>query len=188
MPGDGGRKTRTFGFCGYMEATAETALHGERAGAWREWSHEESVEWHVLEYPYHRGVQRWVKDLNTLYRSAPELYDLDFAQDGFAWVDFHDWESSIISFLRKDRSGRQMLVVCNFTPTVQNHYRIGVPVAGFWKEVLNSDSELYGGSNVGNFGGVWTEPWPSHGHGQSVQLVIPPLGAIYLSPHVDEHQ
>jgi len=185
MPGDEWQKNANLRLLyGYMfgHPGKKLLFMGCELGQWREWSHEESVEWHVLEYPSHRGIQRWVRDLNTLYRSAPELHDLDFSQDGFSWVDFHDWENSIISFLRKDSNGRPMLVVCNFTPAVRDQYRLGVPVAGFWKEMLNSDSEVYGGSNVGNFGGVWTEPWPSHGHGQSLRLVIPPLGAIFLSP------
>jgi len=185
MPGDEWQKNANLRLLyGYMfgHPGKKLLFMGCELGQWREWSHEESVEWHVLEYPSHQGIQRWVRDLNTLYRSAPELHDLDFSQDGFSWVDFHDWENSIISFLRKDSNGRPMLVVCNFTPAVRDQYRLGVPVAGFWKEMLNSDSEVYGGSNVGNFGGVWTEPWPSHGHGQSLRLVIPPLGAIFLSP------
>ncbi|HSQ76474.1 MAG TPA: 1,4-alpha-glucan branching protein GlgB [Bacteroidota bacterium] len=189
MPGDEWQKNANLRLLyGYMfgHPGKKLLFMGCELGQWREWSHEESVEWHVLEYPSHRGIQRWVRDLNTLYRSAPELHELDFSQDGFSWVDFHDWENSIISFLRKDRNGRPMLVVCNFTPAVLDQYRLGVPVAGFWKEVLNSDSEVYGGSNVGNFGGVWTEPWPSHGHGQSLRLVIPPLGAVFLSPQPAE--
>ena len=189
MPGDEWQKNANLRLLyGYMfgHPGKKLLFMGCELGQWREWSHEESVEWHVLEYPSHRGIQKWVQDLNMLYRSSPELHELDFSQDGFAWVDFHDWESSIISFLRKDRNGRPMLVVCNFTPAVRDQYRLGVPVAGFWKEVLNSDSEVYGGSNVGNSGGVWTEPWPSHGHGQSLRLVIPPLGAVFLSPQPAE--
>jgi 1,4-alpha-glucan branching enzyme len=189
MPGDEWQKNANLRLLyGYMfgHPGKKLLFMGCELGQWREWSHEESVEWHVLEYPSHRGIQKWVQDLNMLYRSSPELHELDFSQDGFSWVDFHDWESSIISFLRKDRNGRPMLVVCNFTPAVRDQYRLGVPVAGFWKEILNSDSEVYGGSNVGNSGGVWTEPWPSHGHGQSVRLVIPPLGAVFLSPQPAE--
>ncbi len=189
MPGDEWQKNANLRLLyGYMfgHPGKKLLFMGCELGQWREWSHEESVEWHVLEYPSHRGIQKWVQDLNMLYRSSPELHELDFSQDGFSWVDFHDWESSIISFLRKDRNGRPMLVVCNFTPAVRDQYRLGVPVAGFWKEVLNSDSEVYGGSNVGNSGGVWTEPWPSHGHGQSLRLVIPPLGAVFLSPQPAE--
>ena len=189
MPGDEWQKYANLRLLyGYMfgHPGKKLLFMGSEIGQWREWSHEESVEWHVLEFPFHRGVQQWVKDLNMLYRSSSELHDLDFAREGFAWVDLHDWGSSIISFLRKDASGRPMLVVCNFTPVVRSDYRLGVPVPGFWREVLNSDSSHYGGSNVGNGGGVWTDSWPSHGHGQSLRLVIPPLSTIFLAPQSRE--
>ncbi len=185
MPGDEWQKNANLRLLlGYMfgHPGKKLLFMGNELGQWREWSHEESVEWHVLEYPYQQGIQRWVRDLNTLYRASPQLHDLDFSNEGFSWVDFHDWENSVISFLRRDREGRQMLVVCNFTPAVRDQYRLGVPVAGFWKEVLNSDSELYAGSNAGNAGGVWTEPWPSHGHEQSIRVCIPPLATVFFVP------
>ena len=185
MPGDEWQKNANLRLLyGYMfgHPGKKLLFMGNELGQWREWSHEESVEWHVLAYPYHRGIQQWVKDLNSLYRSSPQLHDLDFTNDGFSWVDFHDWENSVISFLRKDREGRPMLVVCNFTPAVREQYRLGVPAAGYWREVLNSDSEIYAGSNAGNAGGVWTEPWPSHGFAQSLRLTIPPLAAVFFAP------
>ncbi|MCC6398047.1 MAG: 1,4-alpha-glucan branching protein GlgB [Bacteroidetes bacterium] len=185
MPGDEWQKNANLRLLyGYMfgHPGKKLLFMGNELGQWREWSHEESVEWHVLAYPYHRGIQRWVKDLNALYRSSPQLYDRDFSNEGFSWVDFHDWENSVISFLRKDKEGRPMLVVCNFTPAVREQYRLGVPVPGYWKEVLNSDSEIYAGSNAGNAGGAWTEPWPSHGFDQSLRLIIPPLAAVFFVP------
>ncbi|MEW6439726.1 MAG: 1,4-alpha-glucan branching protein GlgB [bacterium] len=184
MPGDEWQKSANLRLLyGYMYGHPGKKLlfMGAELAQWREWSHEESLEWHGLEYPSHQGVHRWVRDLNRLYRTEPALYDLDFAMDGFEWVDFCDWESSIISFLRKGKSKRDLvLVVCNFTPVPRERYRVGVPRAGFWRELLNSDSDVYGGSNVGNAGGVLTEPLESHGRPCSVVLELPPLGVLFL--------
>jgi 1,4-alpha-glucan branching enzyme len=156
---------------------------GSEFGQKREWQHEESLEWHVLAYPLHAGVQSWVRDLNRFYRDTPALYELDFSPDGFEWVDANDSESSVISFLRKPRSGgREVLVVLNFTPRVRENYRVGVPRGGFWRERLNSDAHAYGGSGQGNLGGVEAAPLPSHGRYQSLSLRLPPLGALYLQP------
>ncbi len=156
---------------------------GSEFGQRREWQHEESLEWHVLAYPLHSGVQRWVRDLNRFYRDTPALYELDFSPDGFEWIDANDWESSIIAFLRKPRgSGREVLVVCNFTPVVRENYRVGVPRGGFWRERLNSDAQIYGGSGQGNLGGVEAAPLPSHGRFHSLSLRLPPLGAVFLQP------
>jgi 1,4-alpha-glucan branching enzyme len=156
---------------------------GSEFGQKREWQHEESLEWHVLQYPLHSGVQRWVRDLNRFYRETPALYELDFSPDGFEWVDANDWESSVIAFLRKPRTrGREVLVVCNFTPMVRENYRVGVPCGGFWRERLNSDAQTYGGSGQGNLGGVEAAPLPSHGRFHSLSLRLPPLGAVFLQP------
>ena len=142
---------------------------------------EESLEWHVLEYPYHQGIQKWVKDLNRLYRTEPALYELDFGLEGFEWIDFRDSEHSIISFIRKGRSTSDIIfIVCNFTPVPTNNYRVGVPRVGFWKEVLNSDAEIYGGSGYGNLGGVEATPIPAHGRYYSLSLTLPPLGVLFF--------
>ncbi|HTW39162.1 MAG TPA: 1,4-alpha-glucan branching protein GlgB [Steroidobacteraceae bacterium] len=152
-------------------------------GQRREWQHEESLEWHVLGYPLHSGVQGWVRDLNRFYRETPALYELDFSPDGFEWIDANDWESSVIAFLRKPRGGRRpVLVVCNFTPLVRDNYRVGVPQGGFWRERLNSDAQVYGGSGQGNLGGVEAAPLPSHGRFHSLSLRLPPLGVVFLQP------
>jgi 1,4-alpha-glucan branching enzyme len=154
---------------------------GGELGQWREWSHEESLEWHALQYPFQRGMKRWMADLNRLYRAEKCLHELDFARDGFEWVDFQDWENSIISFLRKGKTTRDlMLVVCNFTPVPRAGYRIGAPRGGFWREVLNSDAAVYQGSNYGNGGGVEAAPVSFHGRDSSLLLNIPPLGVLFL--------
>src|SRR4029079_1882364 len=119
------------------------------------WQHDESLEWHVLQYPLHAGTHRWVRDLNNLYRDSPALYQQDFSPDGFAWVYFRDSEASVLAFLRTARNpAEMMLIICNFTPGPRENYRIGVPRGGRWRECLNSDAPLYGGSGIGNFGGA----------------------------------
>ncbi|MBV8144014.1 MAG: 1,4-alpha-glucan branching protein GlgB [Gammaproteobacteria bacterium] len=148
----------------------------------REWQHEESLEWHVLQDPAHAGVQRWVRDLNRLYRSTAALHELDFSESGFAWVDCADAEISAISYLRYASAGPPVLIACNFTPVVRENYRIGVPVPGRWRECLNSDASDYGGSGQGNLGGVPAEAIAAHGHAQSLRVRLPPLGVLVLMP------
>jgi 1,4-alpha-glucan branching enzyme len=155
---------------------------GGELGQRREWQHEESLEWHVLQYPLHAGVQRWVRDLNTFYRGTPALYRQDFSADGFEWVDCCDTEASVVSFLRKGRDGEVVLVVCNFTPLLRDNYQVGVPRGGWWRECLNSDAPIYGGSGQGNLGGVESAPVPAHGRYQSLMLRLPPLGVLFLAP------
>lgn len=154
---------------------------GGEFGQVSEWRHEESLEWDVLRYPFHRGLQRWVSDLNHRYRIEPVLYELDFNREGFEWIDFHDWENSVISFIRKGKTTNEViLVVANFTPLPRYDYRLGVPRSGFWREILNSDAEIYGGSGQGNLGGLDTTPILSHGRPHSLSLTLPPLGIIFL--------
>ncbi|HEY8506923.1 MAG TPA: 1,4-alpha-glucan branching protein GlgB [Steroidobacteraceae bacterium] len=155
---------------------------GGEFGQRREWQHDESLEWFVLQYPLHAGVQRWVQDLNRLYRASPALYDRDFGSEGFEWIDCNDTESSVISFIRKSSGGDVVLVVCNFTPVPRENYGVGVPRGGFWRELLNSDARDYGGSGVGNFGGVEAAPLPLHGRHYSLRLRLPPLGVLFLAP------
>ncbi len=148
-------------------------------GQVREWTHEESLDWHLLEDPLHQGVQKWIKDLNHLYRKEPALYEFDFEQRGFEWVDFSDWEKSILCFLRGGKSSEDsILVVGNFTPETHENYKIGVPKDGFWREILNSDAKEYGGSGQGNLGGVGAKPVPLHGRRQSLALTLPPLSIL----------
>jgi 1,4-alpha-glucan branching enzyme len=154
---------------------------GAEFGQWDEWYHEKSSDWHLLQDPPHQGVQRWVKDLNQIYRKEPALFQLDFKQEGFEWIDFRDWEGSIISFLRKGkRTDDIFLVVCSFTPVPRMNYRVGVPRGGLWREVLNSDAKIYGGSGYGNFGGLEAAPVPAHGKYHSLSLTLPPLGVLLL--------
>jgi 1,4-alpha-glucan branching enzyme len=148
----------------------------------REWQHDESLEWHVLQYPLHAGAQRWVRDLNHLYRSTPCLHEQDFGEAGFQWVDCDDADVSVIAFLRWGRGGDVALVVCNFTPVPREGYRLGVPRSGLWRERLNSDAGVYGGSGLGNLGGLHTSTLASHGHAQSLLMHLPPLAAVILTP------
>jgi 1,4-alpha-glucan branching enzyme len=151
---------------------------GGEFGQRREWTHEDSLEWHVAEqHAEHRGVQRWVADLNSFYRKNKALHGSDFSADGFRWVRRGDWEQSVLGFLRNE-----ILVVLNFTPVLRHNYRIGVPRGGRWREALNSDAADYGGSGVGNFGGVEAEAVPCDGQSHSLTLTLPPLGAIFLQP------
>jgi 1,4-alpha-glucan branching enzyme len=152
---------------------------GDEFGQWSEWNHDASLDWHLLADPFHAGLRRWVRDLNTFYRGQPALHELDFGSAGFEWVDCKDFPRSVISFLRQGRNpDNQVLFVCNFTPVLRPNYRVGVSRSGFWKEVLNSDASLYGGSAQGNFGGLWTVPLPIHGRPFSLNVLLPPLGVL----------
>ena len=167
-----------FGYM-YTQSGKKLLFMGGELGTWNEWYHETSLDWHLLEYDRHKGIQRWVEDLNRFYRAEPVLYEYDCDGRGFEWVDCNDDENSVLSYLRKGRVPTDlMLVVCNFTPVVRHNYRVGVPRAGFWSEVLNSDAELYGGSHQGNMGGLETSPVSQHGHFHSLNLTLPPLAVI----------
>lgn len=184
MPGDEWQKSANLRLLfGYMYAHPGKKLlfMGAEVAQWREWAHEESLEWHAIQYSSHYGVQIWMKDLNHFYRKEPAMYELDFNIEGFEWIDFHDWENSIISFIRKGKSTPGIiLIVCNFTPALRYNYRVGVPRGGFWKEVLNSDAEIYGGSGQGNFGSVEAAPVSAQGRYYSLSLTLPPLGVLFF--------
>jgi 1,4-alpha-glucan branching enzyme len=167
-----------FGFM-YTHPGKKLLFMGGEFAQWKEWSHEESLEWHVLEYEGHRGVLRWVQDLNGLYAREPALHELDFDPAGFQWVDFNDVDHSVVSYVRRGRSTRDIiLVVCNFTPVPHQGYRVGVPEGGLWHELLNSDAREYGGTGFGNAGSAEAGPEPFHGHGQSLSLTLPPLSVL----------
>ncbi len=154
---------------------------GDELAQRAEWNHESSVNWHLESSALHSGMQRWVTDLNRAYRARPALHELDFQPEGFEWVDFHDTQNSTLSFLRKDRAGRELvLAVFNFSPVVHHHYRLGVPRGGSWQEILNSDAQDYGGSGQGNCGGVEAEPVGWHHQPFSLRLTLPPLAALYF--------
>jgi 1,4-alpha-glucan branching enzyme len=184
MPGDGWQKFANLrlllGFQ-FAHPGKKLLFMGGEFGQGQEWQHGQSLDWHLLDIDYHAGVQRFVRDLNRLYVSEPALYEVDFQWQGFDWLDFHDWEGSVLSFLRRSHDGRREVVAaCNFTPVPRIGYRIGVPSPGFYREVLNSDSSYYCGSNLGNKGGVLAEDSPSHGRRWSLQLNLPPLGIVLL--------
>jgi len=152
-------------------------------GPWREWNHDQQLDWYLLQYPEHQGVQKLVGDLNRLYRDCPALHDQDDVAQGFQWLIGDDATNSVYAWLRWSKDGQPLLVVANFTPVPRQGYRIGVPFAGTWQEVLNSDADTYAGSNYGNGAGVGTEPLPSHGQTHSLALNLPPLGVLILKPH-----
>ena len=184
MPGDDWQKFANlrclFGYL-YGHPGKKLLFMGSEFGQWREWNHDQSLDWHLLEQAPHQGVQRWMKDLNHTYRREPALYARDFDSSGFEWADLHDWEHSIISFFRKGEKPEDVvLVVCNFTPVPQANYRIGVSRSGYWREILNSDATIYGGSGQGNVGGVESAPVPCHGRYHSISLTLPPLSIVYL--------
>lgn len=145
----------------------------------REWNHDDSLDWHLTETSWHRGVQLMVRDLNTVYKETPALYEVDFESNGFQWINADDGENSVLAFVRYDKHGGYLIAVCNFTPVPRHGYRIGVPQAGCYREVLNTDSHWYGGSNMGN-GEVMSEEVGSHNFGHSLQLTVPPLAVVYL--------
>lgn len=154
---------------------------GGEFGQWQEWNFSTSLEWEALTAYNHQGVKRFLEDLNELYRNEPALYEDDFEWTGFAWIDANDSDNSVFSFVRNAKSSDEfVIVVSSFTPVPRYDYRIGVPRPGFYREILNSDSEHYWGSNVGNDGGRMTEDIPSHGHAQSLSLTLPPLGTVML--------
>jgi 1,4-alpha-glucan branching enzyme len=185
MPGDDWQKFANLRLLlGYLYSHPGKKLlfMGSEFGQWREWDHDASLDWHLLQFGAHQAIKRWVQDLNFLYRTEPTLYDQDFAQQGFQWVDFHDAEKSVISFLRWSRSGEDpILVVGNFTPVPRYHYKVGVPYDGFWKEVLNSDAKDYGGSQLGNWGGVEAIPASFYGKFDfTLSLTLPPLAILFF--------
>jgi len=186
MPGDAWQQFANLRLLfGYMwtHPGKKLLFMGCEFGQRREWTHEDSLEWHVLDLdPRHEGVQRWVADLNRVYRENPSLYAKDFSNEGFRWVNRGDWEQSALSFLRQDSNSPPVLVVCNFTPMPRHNYRVGVPRGGRWRELLNSDASYYGGSGMGNQGGVDAQPMPYEDFGQSLTLTLPPLAVLFFKP------
>jgi 1,4-alpha-glucan branching enzyme len=168
---------------GYMTGQPGKKLlfMGGEFGQRREWNHDVSLDWHLLEQPAHAGLRDWVRDLNTLYQSEPALHERDAEPDGFSWIDCNDAEQSLLSFLRFGRATDDaFLIVCNFTPIPRTNYRLGVPPSARWEERLNSDASMYGGSGWGNLGAVATAPVPMHGYENSVTLTLPPLSVTFF--------
>jgi 1,4-alpha-glucan branching enzyme len=186
MPGDPWQKLANlrllYGWM-YGQPGKKLLFMGAELAQEREWNHDSSLDWHLLQNPGHAGIQRWLEDLNRFYREEPALHELDSNPDGFEWVDANDADNSVLSFLRwgKDRRA-PVLVLYNFTPIARDNYRVGVPSGGYWRELLNSDSPDYGGSGRGNLGGVDAVPIPLHGRPYSLTLSLPPLAVLFLQP------
>lgn len=154
---------------------------GSEFGQWKEWNHNEAIQWELLEYDTHQGIKKLVADLNQVYRSTPPLHQVDFEEGGFEWIDCHSHQDSVLSYLRRGADPNDhVVVVHNFTPVVRSDYRLGVPCDGFYRELFNSDSEHYGGTNVGNFPGCSADGPAHHGRPHSINLTLPPLGTVML--------
>jgi len=184
MPGDKWQKLANLKLLyGYMYGHPGKKLlfMGSEFAQINEWNWQWQIEWHLLDDEAHRGVTNFIRDLNSLYKKEKALYEVDFHWNGFEWIDFSDSEQSIISFIRKSKNNREFLIfIFNLTPVPRFNYRIGVPEEGFYKELLNSDSYIYGGSNLGNNGGVWSQNYPFHGKPYSIELTLPPLAVLIL--------
>ena len=185
MPGDRWQRFANLrALLGYMwgHPGKKLLFMGGEFAQWREWSHDTQLDWSLLDEPEHAGIQRWVSALNALYRLEPALHEVDFEAAGFEWIDARDAEASVIAFLRRARSGPPVLVVCNFTPVPRMNYVLGVPQGGRWRELLNGDATDYGGSGIGNLGGVDAAPVPAHGRFHSLTMTLPPLATLFLKP------
>jgi 1,4-alpha-glucan branching enzyme len=184
MPGDVWQKRATLrALVGYMfgHPGKKLMFMGDEIGQWREWDHDESVDWHLLSDPGHAGIQQWVRDLNRCYAEQPALHQVDFEYTGFDWLDCSDFETSVVSFVRRAHDRSDFVVVAvNFTPVPRRGYVIGVPEAGRYVELLNSDGEMYGGGNLGNAGAILSEPTPAHGRPHRLSLTLPPLACLIL--------
>jgi 1,4-alpha-glucan branching enzyme len=182
MPGDDWQKfanLRLLFAWMFAQPGKKLLFMGGEFGQWNEWNHDTSLDWHLLDYPAHAGLKRWVRDLNTFYRGERAMHELDCDPAGFEWVDADDADHSVVSLLRKSRDLRDvLLVVCNFTPVPWHNYQVGVPWGGRWEEVLNSDAPMYGGSGQGNFGGVQAAPVPRFGRPYLLTVTVPPLGMV----------
>ncbi|QIA09076.1 1,4-alpha-glucan branching protein GlgB [Draconibacterium halophilum] len=185
MPGDDWQKFANLrAMFGFMFAHPGKKLHfmGMEFGQWKEWNHESSLDWHLLEHDTHKGLQFFIKDLNSVYKRFPALYENDFSGEGFKWIDANDSQNSVFSFVRYDKQKKHpVLIVANLTPVPRYNYRVGVPDDAKWQEILNSDAKQYGGSGMGNFGGVDSNPVPYHDEEQSINIMIPPLGIVMFA-------
>jgi 1,4-alpha-glucan branching enzyme len=191
MPGDEWRRfanLRLLFAHMYSQPAKKLMFMGGEFGQWREWNHDAALDWNELDTPSNATLQRWVEDLNKAYRDIPALHELDLAPEGFEWIDCCDTENSIVVLMRKSKSHPEqpVVVALNFTPIPRYNYMIGVPSGGRWTEVLNSDAVIYGGSGQGNMGGVDAAPIPLHGRRWSVNLTLPPLGAVFLARAPEE--
>ncbi len=186
MPGDEWRRfanVRAFLSFMYGHPGKKLLFMGSEIGQTEEWNHDTSLPWHLLQWPVHRTLQTFVKELNALYRREKAMYEVDDSYAGFEWIDFRDAESSTISFLRFAQKREDFLVfACNFTPVPRYGYRIGVPHGGPYREIFNSDAAMFGGSNVGNNGGVMADEIPDHARQASISITLPPLAVVVFKP------
>jgi 1,4-alpha-glucan branching enzyme len=166
-----------FGFM-FAHPGKKLMFMGMEFGQYAEWNYKQSLDWHLLQYDYHRNTQKFIADLNRLYRSQKALYERDFDQGGFEWIDSSDSSQSVISFLRRAESGEALLIACNFTPVPRYDYRLGVPISGEWTEIFNSDASDYGGSGVGNMGRVFADNYGAHGREFSLSIALAPLSVM----------
>jgi 1,4-alpha-glucan branching enzyme len=181
MPGDVWQKfanLRMFYAWMYGHPGKKLVFMGGEFGQWREWNHDASLDWGLLQSPLNDGLRRLVQHLNYLYKSEPALWDQDDSYEGFEWIDFHDAENSVVVWMRKSGESEVIVFVVNATPVVRYNYHIGAPGAGYYREIINTDAETYGGSNVGNLGGINTtdEPWQGREH--SLYVNLPPLATV----------
>ena len=186
MPGDEWQRfanARSFLAYMYGHPGKKLLFMGSEIGQYEEWNHDSSVRWELLDFDYHRKLQALVRELNAMHRDEPALHEVDFHSSGFEWIDFHDVEGSVIAFLRRaTRPDDFVLFFCNFTPIPRTNYRFGVPAKGSYREILNTDSEMFGGSNIGNGGAVTAEPIAQHGRDHSINITLPPLGVVVFKP------
>ena len=185
MPGDEWQRfanLRAYYAAMFAHPGKKLLFMGAELAQYSEWNHDASLDWQLLDFPLHEGVQTLVRDLNQLHRREPALYEVDFSPDGFEWIDWQDRDHSIFSWLRRDRNGDYVVCVGNFTPVIRYDYRLGVPEAPGYEEILNTDAAIYGGSNNGNSGYLKTSAKPSHGRPGSLQLTLPPLAMLLLKP------
>jgi len=186
MPGDPWQKfanLRMFYAWMYAHPGKKLLFMGGEFGQWAEWNHNQSLDWHLLQYPFHDGLRKLVQHLNYLYKSEPVFWQNDDTYLGFEWIDFHDADNSVLSFIRKAENGPTILFVVNATPVPRYFYRVGAPAEGWYEEILNTDAGVYGGSNVGNYGGVHADPISWQGRSHSLVLTLPPLATVGFKRH-----
>jgi 1,4-alpha-glucan branching enzyme len=184
MPGDEWQQfanLRAYYAFMYAHPGKKLLFMGNEIAQRREWNHDQSLDWHLLDYPLHAGVQTLIRELNQLYRNTPALYEIDFDASGFEWLDWNDRDRSVLSWLRRDASGGFIIAVTNLTPIVRDHYRIGVPLGGDYVEIFNTDNERYGGSGLIN-GRLQTTAQSHHNRAESLELRLPALATLYIKP------
>jgi 1,4-alpha-glucan branching enzyme len=186
MPGDPWQKfanLRMFYAWMYAHPGKKLLFMGGEIGQWKEWNHDESVDWHLLQYPLNDGIRRLVQHLNFLYKSEPAFWENDDSYLGFEWIDFHDADNSVLTFMRKAESGPPIVFVVNATPVPRHAYRVGAPGEGWYEEILNTDAGVYGGGNIGNYGGMHADPISWQGRSHSLCLTLPPLATVGFKKH-----